>query len=148
MDSLFDGLAAKSCGDELSASAPKGKGKARAKKRTEPDADADSEDGKNRVEEKGASPKKKSRTMNKGIPPPSDINDAEFAALQARMFEDKAKSKKTGPLPNLTKAGERRLSGARENSTHEADIFWVLIRLYYHDHTVLIPCYASPSHAT
>lgn len=75
MDSFFDGLAAKY------AEPAKGKGKKKRGKADEEDEAA---------EELDASPRKRAR---KGVPPPPEIDDAEFEKLQAKLFPKKPESK-------------------------------------------------------
>lgn len=82
MDGFFDGLAAKYAEPE-----PAAKGKGRKGKKRAAAAEED-------VEEELASPKKKSK---KDLPEAMDIDDAEFEALQQRLFGDKAKRTQTGP---------------------------------------------------
>ena len=74
MDSFFDNLAAKYAEPEAEKKSGK-KGKKRAKDEEE-------------VEEVEASPKKRSR---KEVPPPPDIDDAEFEQIQQRLMNGKAK---------------------------------------------------------
>ncbi|KAI3610839.1 hypothetical protein WG66_007022 [Moniliophthora roreri] len=71
MDSFFDSLAAKYAEPQKGASKSKGRGKKRGRP-TEDDEDV--------------SPKKRSRDS---IPPPPDIDDAEFEKLQQKMFGNK-----------------------------------------------------------
>ena len=74
MDSFFDNLAAKYAEPEAEKKSGK-KGKKRAKDEEE-------------AEEVEASPKKRSR---KEVPPPPDIDDAEFEQIQQRLMNGKAK---------------------------------------------------------
>ncbi|EJF65797.1 DnaJ-domain-containing protein [Dichomitus squalens LYAD-421 SS1] len=75
-EGLFDNIAAKYAQAESA-----GKGAKKGKKRSK--AAEDEEDG-----EEEASPKKRSR---KDIPPPPDIDDAEFEKVQQRLMESKPK---------------------------------------------------------
>lgn len=87
MDGFFDSLAAK-----YSEPAPKAGSRGKSKKRSH-DAAEDEE-----------SPKKKSRP---NVPPPPEIDDAEFAKLQEKLFGDKDKAKASSSSPKRKGKGRK-----------------------------------------